>query len=97
MAEDWTLDRLISFAMGLGTFAALGPATIQELGEGLVFLTQEQAAVEARYRDLMASQEHTIQMQAVTIQMQAATIERLSDALQVVRAGVVLLGEEDTP
>jgi hypothetical protein len=95
MPDDWTLDRLISFAMGLGTFESLDPATIQELGEGLAFLTQEQAALETRYRAIIASQTDTINTQAVTIAMQAATIARQSAALQQLRPGVLLLDEEE--
>lgn len=97
MHDDWTIDRFLTFALGLSTLETLDPATIQELGEGLSFLASVQAQTAQRYEQVIQHQAATIQRQAATIEMQAATIERQQDALQVVRAGVVLLGEEDTP
>ena len=35
MAEAWSIDGLVSFALALGTLEALDPPTIQELGQGL--------------------------------------------------------------
>ena len=85
MADEWTLERLLTFALGLSTLEALGPETIQELGEGLAFLAQEHAGIVRR-------QAATTRQQAATIETQAATIERLQDALQCLRPGPWLLG-----
>jgi hypothetical protein len=98
MADDWTIDRFLTFALGLSTLDTLSPATIEQLGEGLVWLAQEQASIEARYQGVIASQNTTIARQSVTIEMQAGTIERLSGALRQLRPGVLLLDdEEDAP
>jgi hypothetical protein len=97
MPDDWTLDRFLTFALGLSTLESLGPATIQELGEGLAWMIQEQAALKTRYQDIIASQTATIEKQAVTIAMQAAAIERWQHAMECVRPGIVLLGEDGAP
>ena len=100
MPEDWTLERLVAFAMGLSTLEHLGPAALQELGEGLAFLV----ALQAEFRQVIRDQAETIQTQAIAIQTQADTfqhqadtIERLHEALQYLQAGVLLLGEAEAP
>jgi hypothetical protein len=91
MHDDWTFERLVTFALGLSTLESLGAQALQELGEGLAFLAQQHA-------DIVLRQAATIAYQAATIATQAATIERLQDALQCLRAGAWLLGdEEDAP
>jgi hypothetical protein len=98
MSEDWTTHRFLTFALGLSTLETLSPATIQELGEGLAWMMQEQAALATRYQGIITSQTETITKQALTIELQTGTIERLSDALQTLRAGAWHLGdEEDAP
>jgi hypothetical protein len=91
MPHDWTIDRFLTFALGLSTFESLDSATIQELGESLAFLVQQQAA----FSQVLAQQSDTITRQAYTIEMQAACIERLSGALQTLRAGAWQWGEEE--
>ncbi len=76
---------------------SLDAATIQELGEGLAWLTQHQAEIAPRYEQVIREQDATIARQSATIEMQAATIERLSRALATLRPGVVLLDEGDAP
>jgi hypothetical protein len=95
MPDDWTINRFLTFALGLSTLETLSPATIQELGEGLAWMMQEQAALATRYQEIIASQTETITKQALTIELQAGTIERLSEALQCVRAGAWRLGDEE--
>ena len=90
MPDNWTLDRLVSFALGLGTLESLDPATIQELGQGLAFLASVHAGTVERQAEVIAYQAETIATQDATIRLQR-------DALQCLRAGVLLLGEEEAP
>ena len=48
MPDDWTLDGLVAFALGLGTLEALDPATIQELSAALAFLAHTHADLVVR-------------------------------------------------
>ena len=88
MPEDWTLDRLVSFALSLGTLEALDPATIQEPrpGPGLPGVGPRGARDAMHAGDPGPGRDHP----------DAGCHDSAAEGRpECLRAGVLLLGEEE--
>jgi hypothetical protein len=93
MPEDWTIERFLTFALGLGPFESLGPDTIEELSAGLVWMMQRQAELGARLEAMDAERRVNddalwVRMEEIEVllEQQRQTIEALVEENDMLRA-----------